>query len=308
MKKIAVKKILTVLALMILSTAILVSAVYAETAENGEAAARAWKDRLLTLPKFTFQRHKNGIGRGECPVYTAPSEDALRLANNRLVCDTDQDLYEAGYTEEGWLLVRYESSAGKIRVGYIPPRFLNKFKSSMSAKKFGRIPVTAANTIPVADNPVKAGETITELAAGDSFAILAKYTYHGNWWYIECTAGGKTARGFIDRESSALYPGGNDAGILSTPVTLQDLGTPGISPLGTEQAGEIVVNGREGDERKLVHKEPDSEGKWVSVVYPARHYPYYGTKDAKRSTWYYVFVEEDSAWGWVRSTFCTPVN
>ena len=151
-------------------------------------------------------------------------------------------------------------------------------------------------------------ETITELAAGDSFAILAKYTYHGNWWYIECTAGGKTARGFIDRESSALYPGGNDAGILSAPVTLQDLGTPGISPLGTEQAGELVVNGREGDERKLVHKEPDSEGKWVSVVYPARHYPYYGTKDAKRSTWYYVFVEEDSAWGWVRSTFCTPVN
>ena len=84
MKKITVKKILTVLALMIISTAILVSAVYAETAENGEAAARAWKDRLLTLPKFTFQRHKNGISRGECPVYTAPSEDALRLANNRI--------------------------------------------------------------------------------------------------------------------------------------------------------------------------------------------------------------------------------
>ena len=303
MKKIPVKKALSVLALIVFSTVILLSAVYAEPAENEEAAARAWKDRLLALQRFTFQHHKDGIGRGECPVYTAPSEDALRLANDRLVCDTDQDLYE-----EGWLLVRYESSLGKVRVGYIPPRFLKGFKSSLSAKKFGRIPVTAADTIPMTDNPVKAGETITELAAGDSFVILAKYTYHGNWWYIECTAGGKAARGFIDRESSALYPGGNDAGILSTPVTLQDLGVPGISPLGTEQAGEIVVNGSEGDERKLVHAEPDPEGRWVSVVYPARHYPYYGTRDAKKSTWYYVFVEEDSTWGWVRSTFCTPVN
>ena len=62
------------------------------------------------------------------------------------------------------------------------------------------------------------------------------------------------------------------------------------------------------EKNKYFHAEPDPEGRWVSVVYPARHYPYYGTRDAKKSTWYYVFVEEDSAWGWVRSTFCTPVN
>lgn len=308
MKKITVKKILTVLALMILSAAILSSAVYAETAENGEAAARAWKDRLLTLQRFTFQRHKDGIDRGTCPVYTAPYEDALRLGNNGLECDTNKDIYEAGYTEEGWLLVRFESSSGKTRVGYIPPRFLKQFKSSLSERKFSRIPAIAGDTIPVADNPVKAGETITELAAGDSFVLLAKYTYHGNWWYIECTAGGITTRGFIDRENSAICPGGSDAGILSAPVTLQDLGTPGISPLGTEQAGEIAVNGSAGDERKLVHADPDPEGRWVSVVYPTRHYPYYGTREAKDAVWYYVFVEEDSAWGWVRSTFCTPVN
>ena len=54
------------------------------------------------------------------------------------------------------------------------------------------------------DNPVNEGETVAEPAAGDSFEILAKYTYHGNWWYIECTVDGKTARGFIDREKSSF--------------------------------------------------------------------------------------------------------
>ena len=76
------------------------------------------------------------------------------------------------------------------------------------------------------DNPVNEGETVAELAAGDSFEILAKYTYHGNWWYIECTVDGKTARGFIDREKSSFCSGG-EAG--QTPVTLGTLGIPGMS-------------------------------------------------------------------------------
>ena len=309
MKELSMKKILTILILIIFSSAILFSAACAEPAADESAAFTEWKDRLLMLQSFTFQHHKEGIARGTCPVYTAPSEDALRLGNNWLECDTNHDLYEAGYTEEGWLLVRFESSAGKIRVGYIPPRFIRGFKSSLSARKFDHISVTAADTIPVIDNPVKEGETITELAAGESFVILAKYTYHGNWWYIECTVNGKTARGFIDRENSGIFPTGDAAGSISqTPVTLQTLGTPSKSPLGTEQAGEILVNGAAGDERKKVHKDADPEGQWVSVVYPTRQYPCYGTLDAKGATWYYVFVEEDSTWGWVRSTFCTPVN
>ena len=152
------------------------------------------------------------------------------------------------------------------------------------------------------DNPVNEGETVAELAAGDSFEILAKYTYHGNWWYIECTVDGKTARGFIDREKSSFCSGG-EAGL--TPVTLETLGTPSQSPLGTEKAGEILINGSKGDERKRVHKDADQESKWLTVVYPTRRYPCYGSKDAQGASWYYIFVEEDSTWSWVRSGYCT---
>ena len=302
MKKFSVNKLLTILTLVLLVSAFLISAAFAESAAEGDAAFTEWKERLLTLPKFTFQHHKEGIAYGSCPVYTAPSDNALRLANNRAECDTNKDLYEAGFSEEGWLLVRYEPGNGTVRVGYIPPKYVKGFKSGMSVRNFSRIPAVAADTIYVMDNPVKNYSSIAELASGDSFVILAKYTYHGNWWYIECTADGKTARGFIDREKSSFCSGG-EAG--QTPVTLGTLGIPGKSPLGTEKTGEILVNGSTGDERKRVYKDADPDSKWVTVVYPARRYPCYGNKDAKGSSWYYIFVEEDSAWGWVRSSYCT---
>ena len=310
MYKFSGRRIPAFLMLVFFCAAILVSAACAETAADGDNAFTEFREQLLSAYSFKFQRHKDGIARGTCPVYTAPSENSLRLANRYLEVDTNQDIFEAGYSEEGWLLVRFVSSAGKTRVGYIPPKYLKKFKSSMSRRVFNSIPVVAADTISVMDNPVKPADTVAELAAGDSFVILAKYTYHGNWWYIECAAAdGKITRGFIDRTTSGMYPGNHAAGSTDqAPVTFDTLGTPRKSPLGTEQTGEILVNGAAGEERKKVHQDADPEGRWVTVVYPARQYPCYGTRDAKGATWYYVFVEEDSTWGWVRSTFCTPVD
>ncbi|MBP5726052.1 MAG: hypothetical protein J6Y48_03145, partial [Clostridia bacterium] len=208
MKEFAKKAILTVLVLALLSTAALVSCACAETVSgNGELTAAEWNDRLLSLQSFKFMHHKDGFGYGDCPVFTAPSEDALRFANNRQACDTNQDLYEAGYSEEGWLLVRYDTGNGKTRVGYIPPKYIKGFKSGMSAKHFDHLSAIAADAILVTDNPLKSGSSFAELTAGENLVILAKYTYHGNWWYIECTAEGKTARGFIDRDKSTFYPG-----------------------------------------------------------------------------------------------------
>ena len=95
---------------MLLSISFLVGSVCAEAvSESGKMTFTEWKDRLLNVQSFKFQQHKSGIGFGDCPVYTAPSEKALRFANNRQACDTNAELYEAGRTEDGWLLVRYET-------------------------------------------------------------------------------------------------------------------------------------------------------------------------------------------------------
>ena len=90
------------------------------------------------------------------------------------------------------------------------------------------------------------------------------------------------------------------------PVTLETLGAPEKSPLETELMGYVVVNGKEGGDRKRVRGDATSDSKWLTSVYPGRRYPCYGIKTGeRRKDWYYVFVEEDSVWGYVLGGFVT---
>ena len=297
--------------------AVLVLAVFCVTALAAAAADSAvgtpleyegqtfteWKDSLLGVRRITFTRHKDGIGLGDCPVYTAPYKDALRLANNRQAADTNVDIWDGGTTDEGWLLVRYDVAENTTRVGYIPAKYLGEFKSNLSAKKLGRIPAVAADVIEVTDDPIRPnGRVFATLRAGQEFEVLAKYTYNGNWWYIELEVDGKRARGFIDREHSCFRPGDGVQNAAEQPaVNLEALGTPSISPLNTQQAGEILILGDEKDSRKNVHRDASLNSDRVTVVYPTRTYPCYDVQDAGGRSWYYIFIEEDSIWGWVAS-------
>ena len=53
-------------------------------------------NRLRNVPDFKFKNHENGIGYGNCPVYTAPSEEAFRCADGKASCYTDAYMSEAG--------------------------------------------------------------------------------------------------------------------------------------------------------------------------------------------------------------------
>ena len=256
-------------------------------------------ERLKSAPTFKFWNHENGIGYGNCPVYTAPSENAYRCANGKASCSTNSYVSEAGFFS-GWLLVRYETNNGGVRVGYIPPRYVSGFQSKMRTPQFDYIPVTAAQEILVTDNPMQPGTSFARLDPGEAFVILAKYTYFGDWWYIECTVDNQTARGFINRSSSPIYIGSFG------PVTPASLGNPKVSPLGTTQCGEVSIEYGTNGERKNVRKNADPNSDNVTVVYPGRTYACYGSKKGTTGKeWFYIWVEEDSAWGWVSSSFST---
>lgn len=63
-------------------------------------------------------------------------------------------------------------------------------------------------TLRVTNNPLQKDDyAFAEIEAGESIRILAKYTYHGDLWYIECTVDGQPARGFIDRQTSGFVLG-----------------------------------------------------------------------------------------------------
>ena len=117
---------------------------------------------------------------------------------------------------------------------------------------------------------------------------------------------GNTVQRLHQPENRFLRPWRGAAGRRrQQPVTLETLGEPSVSPLGTEKAGDVVIIGKKGDQRKFVHENADAKSRWISVAYPASAYPYYSTTTGKDGKlWYYVFVEEDSRWGWITSPGC----
>ena len=304
MKKTIRSRFLLAAVAMILAVTALTGAFAGTSVENGSwsgSGDSGLQAQLNSLPPFKFEKHKYGIGYGSCPVYTAPSTDAYRCANGRATVDTNAKMDDAGFVN-GWLLVRYETNNGGVRVGYIPPSYADGYKSFWGTRSFEYVPVTAEQTITVTDNPLLRGSGFAILAPGELFHILAKYTYHGDWWYIQCTVDGQVARGFIDRESSSFSLG--DGSDSAQATTLSTLGNPSVSPLGTEQIGEVTVNS--GGGRKTVRKDADPNSAEVAYVNPGARYACYGSKTGTTGkTWYYIWIEEASRWGWISSASAT---
>ena len=208
MKKAHARKIFAFVAALIMAMTLFTPVNAGTSTEGGThvyEGSSSLNAELNSLPPFKFEKHKDGIGYGPCPVYTAPSVDAYRCANGKATCDTNSKMDDAGFVS-GWLLVRYETNNGGVRVGYIPPKYVKDFKSHMYPH-FGYVPACADDTIYVTDNPMMHGTSFAVLNPGEDFHILSKYDYYKKtkgleWWYIECTVDGQLAYGFIEMDSS----------------------------------------------------------------------------------------------------------
>ena len=139
---------------------------------------------LLKVPDFKFFVRDKGIGKGNCAVFTAPDYKSLRLANGRASCDAEDEIAVAGYMD-GWLMVRYEIKDKKVRVGYIPPNKSRSLTANISKLTFDAVPVQLDEAIDITDNPRDNSTPFGTLPAGTEITVLAKYTYTGNWWYVE---------------------------------------------------------------------------------------------------------------------------
>ena len=264
-------------------------------AEAGTRDDAAMLEALRAVKDFKFQNHHTGIGTGHYAVYTAPSENAFRSGNGKTAINLDAEMGESG-VYHGWMLVRYKTDRGQVRVGYIRAEGIDGFKSGMHAMDGEPILLTAAADIPVTDGPMDLPEYFGTIRAGETFGVLRKYTYTGSWWYVECTIEGKPARGFIDRNTAQFCLGAGADPAAETVYTLETLGYPEVSPRGTGRIGHFEVS---EEPRKAVRVAP-GDTDHVTVAYPGRYYACYDqaeTEDGK--TWYYIWVEEDSKWGWI---------
>ena len=243
---------------------------------------------LEQVPEFLFRHYKDGIGCGVCSIYTAPSTNAYRVG--RASCDTDSEVYVAGRDASGWILVRYMTNNRTDRVGYIPRSKVDSFTAKNNLN-FSYITCEATTHIGITDNPMGKSDYFAILPQGSTYAILAKYTYYGDWWYIECKIDGQYARGFIPRSTEILRTD-------STVVDIPDLSTfPKAAPDGSALQGTVTVIG----DQCLVRAKADTASNWVARAQSYNVFPFYGTKiGTNNHPWYYVNV--DGTWGWIAGT------
>ena len=253
---------------------------------------------LLEVPDFKFFSREEGIGEGSCPVFTAPSKDSLRLADGKARCNMAGELGVGGYTDNGWLMVKYEirDKDGKnrqARVGYIPPEYAGSAKANIGKISFVSIPLKLAEAIEITDNPRENSTPYGILPAETEITILAKYTYTRNWWYVETMLDGVLTRGFIDRSIAALRVDGtvyhgND-----------ELGFPVESPEHTHKIGTVGLDGS-GEDAWFVRKEATTKSHMVARIWGGEAYACYGVKTGEFDRdWYYIWV--DGVWGWTSS-------
>lgn len=286
------------LSAIVLTLALIVSCgcVLAEDSSSCPAAESETVAALLKVPDFKFFVREKGIGKGSCPVYTAPSEDSLRLFDGNATCNVETEISVGGF-ENDWLMVRYEFKDKKAGVGYIPPAYSKKLKAKASRLAFVSIPLTLTENIEITDNPRSNTTPFGTLTEGTEVTILGKYTYTGNWWYVETMLNGKVTRGFINRSEAALLVDGK------TYRGIEELGFPAISPMNTEKMGMITVRGRE-DEAMIVRKYSNTNATMVARVYGGDTYPCYGEEmGGNDRPWYYIWV--DGVWGWFSSGIAT---
>lgn len=285
-------------AVLVLVLAVTCAAALADDPSSYPAAKSETVAALLEAPGFVFHTREDGISSGNCPVYTAPSEDSLRLADGKARCNLGAELAVSGYTQDGWLMVKYEIKVDdkkdrQVRVGYVPPAYLKGAKASISELKFVAIPVTLAEEIEITDNPRETSTPYGTLPAGTEITILAKYTYTRNWWYVETTLDGAVTRGFIDRGSAALQVDG------TVYRGNGELGLPVESPEHTAKTGTVTIEGT-GEDAWFVRKEETSKSHMVARVWGGDTYPCYGVKTGEYDRdWYYIWV--DGVWGWTSS-------
>ncbi len=255
--------------------------------------ALAANSSLYNVIDFKFHHYQYGIGYGNCPVYTAPSTSAYRAANGKASVDTNYDMYIGGFeTGSGWLLVRYETSGGGVRVGYIPPNYISGFKTDIDRLKFSHIQQTATSYIDITDNPLNYNTSFGTLSPGDTYYILGKYTYYGNWWYIECYVNGQIARGFIDRDTTAVD---NGSGSYSS-----NIGEPDRGPQGQRKIGTVRVKG----DARIVRQNHDQNSSMVARVNYPEEYPCYDKQiGANGRNWFLIWV--DGVWGWISEGVAT---
>lgn len=134
-------------------------------------------------------------GGRQYAVYTGPGERYVRSGNGKGQVSTN-DWIEVFGLYDGWIMIQYDISADRYRIGWIEDSALPK-GAEIPELSFERLDQHLLRDCMLTDDPLHSNETIMSLKAGTPVTSLADFGEH---FYIEVVIEGRTYWGFIDAD------------------------------------------------------------------------------------------------------------
>lgn len=185
------RKLAAACAILMLLTACLSCAALAQVG-NVPSLSTLSKQQSSGVLQF---KDKFFYGGQKLDVYSGPGYEYYRGANGRARASTDEEIQIAGM-ENGWILVKYPTSDGSVRVGYVNRDDLKyDFKADDVSLLYQSAKIS--QSCYLCDDPVLGRQQFAFLPSGTIVTYLASYTLHQSWAYVELFVDDKPARGFV---------------------------------------------------------------------------------------------------------------
>ena len=157
--------------------------------------ARASLSNPPEIPHGDFQAHNIKFTSGKkYPVYTGPGTEYFRSANGKASVSTNDWIQVFGKIGD-WIMIQYDITSSKMRIGYIEANALPK-KSDVPSLYFEPKPVYVSRNTIITDEPLKGETPLGKIIAGQQDCYFLA-DFGDGWWYIQTILNGKSILGFV---------------------------------------------------------------------------------------------------------------
>ena len=175
------------------------------------------RERLSEPPKMpsgTLQARKVQFPQGQkYPVFQGPGEEYTRSGNAKASVSTNDWIQVFG-EENGWLMIQYDITSTRMRIGWIKPAKFPK-SAHIQPLAFMPVPATMARASTLTDDPLFSKTPIASIPGGTMVQWLGSM---GEYAYVEYNASGFPLRGFVPASSLATMPSGSQDAAGTTEI------------------------------------------------------------------------------------------
>lgn len=150
------------------------------------------------IPEGTLEAKRVKFTSGKkYKVYAGPGEDYGQAGGGKAVVSTNDWIQVFG-VENGYVMIQYDISKDKMRIGWIDASALPK-KADVPALDYACVTAYTCRSVAATDDPLGSCAQVSVLAEGQEVLRLATM---GDWAYIHAWADdGTPVRGFVPAEA-----------------------------------------------------------------------------------------------------------